>query len=214
MKENPHNRKHGWKRSRGEREADYTALARLYCRQHTIDGIVEWIAKNRPYTLSRRQIVIDLRRIRSRWVESQVMDFNAQRLTIIERLNEVNRAAWDVFDKSQQDAVTIEQSGTKGGDNGNTSRALKRTEAQAGDVRCLEVISRNNIRIAELLGIVKSVRTEAFASDGSTISVTQTEVAVPGRNAEQRDKILSEYYLKKAGVNPVIDVTVSEPVPA
>lgn len=90
----------------------------------------------------------DLAAIRADWRQSAVMDFDARKDQELAKIDEVERAAWDGWRRSQEPAET-----TRAEISGDVQKAVKTTEGQAGDPRFLQTVLNCVERRCRILGI-------------------------------------------------------------
>jgi len=87
------------------------------------------------YGLSRQQITADLATIRAAWLASAVRDFDAAKAEELAKVDEVERAAWDGWARSQQPKEVTHQE-----DRDGKRKASLRKEGQAGNPAFLQVV--------------------------------------------------------------------------
>jgi hypothetical protein len=100
------------KRDELERERDFGFEASLYLRGATLQKISDALAdfylkeEGREMKLSLRSILNDLEVIHQRWINSALVDFSAAKAKELAKLDEVERACWEGFNKAMAKKVT------------------------------------------------------------------------------------------------------------
>jgi hypothetical protein len=107
----------------------------------------------------------DLRAIRAAWRESAIRDFDAARDLEMEKLNHVEREAWEAWERSQQPS----QMATVDGPNGS-GKAKRTVRHQYGDPRFLEVILHCDEARRQLLGLDAPTKIAPTTPDGRPLS--------------------------------------------
>lgn len=138
------------KRTEFEAERDRELIARLYLRgksqQEITDELNTQYYSNDP--ISRQQISYDIRLIIDRWERSAVNHIEQRKAQELAKLNLVETAAWDGFEKSLQDR---EKRIT--GINARGSIDTTTQEGQAGDPRYLDIILKCVDKRCQILGL-------------------------------------------------------------
>src|SRR5215831_17312868 len=75
----------------------------------------------------------DLQAIEEEWLKSGVMNLNAAKARELAKLDEIERQAWEAWEKSRKDAEIMEVTGTAQGGRGKPETVKKITKGQAGD---------------------------------------------------------------------------------
>jgi transposase-like protein len=102
----------------------------------------------RDLGISQQQVSYDLKAIRAQWLASSVRDFDAAKAQELARVDEVERAAWAGWTRSQKDKeIEFEEEGPKGSRSGN------RKEGQSGNPAFLQVILSCISKRCEILGL-------------------------------------------------------------
>ena len=117
------------KRTKMEREADFVDVARMYLNGRSQGEIVEWIGLNRNYTVCITTINNDLKAIREKWRERYLQDYDAVKVQELANIDELEKAAWEAWNKSmgeikeaKQDEVVDIWHGNKTGASGYTRK--------------------------------------------------------------------------------------------
>lgn len=90
--------KHARKRSAAQRAADALFIETHVIRGRSQTEIVQLLAAERPYRISRSQVQWDLEQIKRRWLASADDAFANARARALRTLDALERAAWDVVD--------------------------------------------------------------------------------------------------------------------
>jgi hypothetical protein len=114
------------KRTRGQREEDLITVAQLYIRGKSQRQIADMLCQGRPYTLSRVQIYKDIQEIRRRWQNAYLPDFNAHKAKELAHIDELERAYWVEYEKSQQDIEEIHSEKISDTNAGGDGKAVAR----------------------------------------------------------------------------------------
>lgn len=102
----------------------------------------------RAFGVSQQQISQDLKAIRSVWLASAIRDFDAAKAQELAKIDEVERAAWSGWTRSQEDKeVSFSEIGIKG------SRTGERREGQSGNPAFLSTILTCIERRCAILGL-------------------------------------------------------------
>lgn len=184
------------KRTAAQRAADLVIVERETLRGTTQSQLVELLAKQRPYKLSRQMIGYDQKDLERRWVTSATNNIVAARSKSIAALEEQRRELWAAWEKSKADATsrTTERpalapaekpaKGKKKGEQSDVERDGKErvtVEQQCGDPAYMRLILDIEKRIADLRGLDAPVRQD-FTSAGQPLpsgSPTQIVIYLP-----------------------------------
>lgn len=124
------------KRTRGEREHDLVLVSRLYLQGHSHQAIAEMLNIKRPYELSRSQISRDIDTIHKRWQQAYLLDFNEAQVRELARLDHLEAEYWRAYERSQEDAVTVQEVDINDEMSGNKSykrkKRITKAEKQTG----------------------------------------------------------------------------------
>jgi DNA-binding MarR family transcriptional regulator len=122
-------------RPKRQREKDLETTAHMYLRGAYQSEIAAVIG------VTQATISNDIRELLKRWREAQIKDIDILRAREIERLNEVESAAWAEYKRSQQDRVVLVKETKSGkGESEPGKRAQETREGQCGDSRYLAII--------------------------------------------------------------------------
>jgi len=129
-------------------------VARLY-----LIGRTQWqIAEEAG--CSQSLVSRDLRAIREAWRKSATIDFDEARAKELAKLEEVEREAWDAWQRSKNDAVTYRIKQTNDGEEKTVTRV-----GQTGNVRFLDMVQKCIAQRRTLLGLDAPSRSELRLSD-------------------------------------------------
>ncbi|HEX4055485.1 MAG TPA: hypothetical protein VHX86_14570 [Tepidisphaeraceae bacterium] len=129
-------------------------VAELYVQGHTQASIATRLAIKQP------TVCEDLKRIRQQWRVSTVRDFDAACDLELQKLDRVEREAWDAYERSQkpaQSAVITE------GAEGRTRKSIKN---QNGDLHALDIVLKCCADRRALLGLNAPTRIAPVMPDG------------------------------------------------
>jgi len=157
--------KPGRRRQRMESEERRVQVARLYAKGKTQAEIAETVG------VSQSQVCHDLKMVRRHWRESTIRDFDALRDEQLAKIDEAERRAWEVFERSQEDAVKTRR---EVGEDGDFGSGYMERVGQAGDVRSLDLVLKCVERRCKLLGL------------DAPQKVAQTDTAGNDLTAEER----------------------------
>jgi hypothetical protein len=110
----------------------------------------------------------DLRHISKAWRESSIRDFDAARDLEIQKLNRIEREAWDAWERSKQPAKMATVDGPNG-----SSKTKRTVRDQYGDPRFLEVIEHCVAARRELLGLDAPTKIAPTTPDGRPLTNEQ-----------------------------------------
>lgn len=129
------------------------------------------------FGVSQQQISQDLKAIRSLWLASAIRDFDAAKAQELAKIDEVERAAWNGWARSQEDKeVTFSEVGVKG------ARSGSRSEGQAGAPAFLQVVLSCIERRCKILGLDAPQR---FSIEWDTLDDDQLERLAKGEPPEK-----------------------------
>ena len=124
------------------KEAQRTRIAGLYLEGRTQAEIAAVVG------LSQQQISRDLKAVRKEWQKARIRDFDAAQEEQLQRVDKVERNAWDEWHRSKQDAESETQRETAGG-----VETTRTTKGQCGDPRYLDVVLKCVDRRCKILGL-------------------------------------------------------------
>ena len=99
------------KRSKVERERDLPTITKLYIRGVPVAQIADALQDQFYHgeRISVYSVANDIGIIRRRWIESTLVDFNEAKSRELAKLDELEKAYWDAWDKSSSESVTQEE---------------------------------------------------------------------------------------------------------
>ena len=151
----------GGKRNNAQRDNDYKDEARLYLQGNTQQQVREYINSTRPYKLSLMQICYDIKVIRQRWVESQMIDFNEAKSKELSKIDHLEITYWEAWMRSLQPQTTEymekvdDQSSSQARKNVPTysrKKQKRETKTTTGDVKFLDGVQWCINKRCQILG--------------------------------------------------------------
>jgi Putative ATPase subunit of terminase (gpP-like) len=133
-------------------------VAQLYLQNWTQAQIADQLGVRQP-TISE-----DLKQIREQWRESGVRDFNEAREQELQKIDLLEREAWDAWQRSKKpmQSATVDGEGTR-------SRTKKTMRNQVGDPRFLDQVNKC---IAQRRAILGLDALPSFSEQGTDVSIT------------------------------------------
>jgi hypothetical protein len=155
------------KRSKAQREYDLKEISGFYLQGWYQNDIVDYIAKNRPYRITRQVVARDLKTIQERWLASSLVDFDSARAESLAKIDELERVAWGEFMASKE--PVIKRKTAKKVD-GQTTEATQEVTLGTGDPRFFETIKWCIERRIKIFGLDAPMKKEISGKDGGPIS--------------------------------------------
>jgi hypothetical protein len=149
------------KRTAFQREADLERISEMYLKGKTQQEIADATG------VRQQQITYDLKTIRQRWIASSVRNFDEERGIALAKIDALERAAWDAWEKSCEEKTRKSIQQNAFGD--KTSSVT--TETLLGNPAYLQIVDRCIERRCKLLGLDAPVRTEVTGKDGGRIKL-------------------------------------------
>jgi hypothetical protein len=148
-----------------ERERDKVLIARMYVRgksQHEMWLEIRGLYPDREIT--RKSIHLDLQAIRQAWLQSTLVDFNSAKAKELARLDELEKEAWDAWERSKDKHIRIEYDVADDQvpfsvdkiANVQRKRKHKVIEATVGDSKYLEMIERVVKMRCDIIGLFQA----------------------------------------------------------
>ncbi len=103
--------------------------------------------------VDKSQISRDFKHIRQLWQDAYIEDLNAAKQEELARIAEIENKAWLAWDRSCQNAETMEVTGTSQAGKGKPEKVRKVTRDQAGDPRFLAIVLDCVKLRCEILGL-------------------------------------------------------------
>jgi hypothetical protein len=160
---------HRRKRTDGQIEIDKVFIAELYSKGRNHREITDALNAARPYSLSRAIISGQIKEILEDWRLYTITEIGQQRAEELLRLNKIERAAWEAWNRSKDEATkTISEKG-EGRNGPSLERVIK--EGRDGDPRFLTIILNCVTERCKLLGLYPAARTELTGAGGGPVLV-------------------------------------------
>lgn len=149
-------------RSVAQREMDLIVTARKYLMGSSISQISEDLTNMRPYYVSYEMVRFDIQLLIQRWQESYLLDFSAAKAKELARIDQLEAAYWEGWERSKIDKEITE---TEKVQDSSTSRknvtvptytrskAKKRTETTPGESQFLNGIQWCIDKRCQILGL-------------------------------------------------------------
>lgn len=165
----------GAKRTASQREADLELIGRLLVRGRTHSQIAAELNGQRPYSLTRQMVSIDVGLIRERWRQAGLESFSERQASALRKLDEVEAEGWKAWERSTAD----------GG---------------AGNPQFLRTVSDAIDRRTKLLGLDAPARTEISGPEGKPLEL---EVSAPPPDmTPEHVRALLARHASRAGIAP------------
>ena len=164
---------------------DRAQIAALYCQ-----GVLQIEIASR-LGLSQQQVSYDLLAVRRQWLESSLRDFNSAKAEQLAKLDRIEGAAWEAFERSRQTKeITVQARDLT--PNGDTDRVSVKKENQVGDPRFLEICHKCVERRCRILGLDAPEKRELTGPNGQPLELTIARVAEAETELEawRRDRLL------------------------
>jgi len=109
------------KRTEAQREADLTIISKLLLRENfTQSEIAEKISSERDYTISSSQVMQDVKELYRRWRDAYLDDVDVLKGRELRRIDELESAYWDSYERSLQGAESYKEDVTEFKDTSET----------------------------------------------------------------------------------------------
>jgi predicted transcriptional regulator len=162
----------GPKRSKEQREADFTRLRDMYVRGWTQVRIGQELG------ISHAAVSNDLKELHRRWREETTLALDDYKRKELAKLDELEREYWQAWERSQSAQETKRQR-KKTGDDGAESLQEMVSRAQCGDAQYLAGIIKCIEKRCKLLGLDAPVKTEGVWYGKMSISEAVAAAAKP-----------------------------------
>jgi hypothetical protein len=146
-------------------------IAALYLQGHYQSAITQQIG------VSQQQVSYDLKALRKAWLASALRDFDALKSEQLARIDAVERAAWEAWERSRTPRTITVQETTQG--EHPTTKASLRTKTQVGDARFLERVQKCLDQRADLLGFSTTADAPKALGMGLAALLAQAKGPVP-----------------------------------
>lgn len=200
------------KRNEAQHSRDLDRVAHLYLRGYSHQQIAEIISAEQPYTISRQMITKDISTIRELWVKSASLAYEEAIGRELAKIDELERAAWDSFEKSigdkKMELKEVVKTTGAGEPDGQRIRAISKTATDRGTTKYLEIVQWCIEKRVELLGIKTASASltinwqEQARKDGFSDPTALFEQVVSGfiEKMDTRDDKLSDAGSQEANV--------------
>ena len=200
--------KTGPKRTDAQRERDMAEIARRYLRGETQAQIA------RAVGITQQQVSYDLKRIRQKWKEETVFDFEEAIIEQLKRIDALESEYWQQYERSKlgrtKEIVAItgkRRPGDKKDEAPQPDRVTKTniTEDTPGDPRYLAGVQWCIQERSKLLGLYAPQEINLRAQDAEAASVLMLDMDALNRHADRLPALLSS-----SGIN--IEIVDAESV--
>jgi len=145
------------KRTEAQHSRDLDRVAHLYLRGYSHQQIADIVSAEQTYTISRQMITKDIATIRELWIKSATLAYEEAIGRELAKIDELERAAWDSFEKSvgdkKMELKEVVNTKVAGIPDGEKFRVLTKTATDRGTTKYLEIIQWCIEKRVELLGI-------------------------------------------------------------
>ena len=126
------------KRNKMQLDNDRRRTADLYLHGWTMQQIADEIGTQYEGGLTVGQIAYDIRVLIKRWRKEQLKSTDELMTRELERINRIEREAWDAWERSKQPvSEEIKKGRRRGESDDGTAEIIRRTREQVGDDRFL-----------------------------------------------------------------------------
>jgi len=126
---------------------------------------------------SQQQVSSDLKAVQRQWLASSIRDFDAVKSEQLAKIDRIERAAWESWERSLQPrAVTVQE--VVDGEH-RTKKVSIRKEEQVGDPRFLQIAQRCIDQRCDILGLSTSAEAVKALGTGLAALLAQAQGAVP-----------------------------------
>lgn len=141
------------KRNDQQRRADLTFIEHWIVQGYNDRQIADKLAADRPYRISRVQVLHDRHKIEAIWKAEMISDIDTIKRQELKELARAQSEAWAAWEKSKLDAERTTKEMIEGGGDGGRKKASMTKEGQCGDVAYLRVLLDIQERRAKILGL-------------------------------------------------------------
>lgn len=147
----------GPKRTTEQRTADRAAIAQMWLRCMTQSEIAEQTLPSGA-KLTQQMISVEVRAIEREWKTHAITDFDQAKRREYEKLNQVERDAWQGWERSKADLKSKRAKVSKH-DGDSKDEAATETKNQVGEARFLEILIKASESRRRLYGLDAPVET-------------------------------------------------------
>ena len=137
-------------------------VAELYLQGWVQTAIAKQLGVTQP------TVSADLKAIRQEWKESRIRDFDTLKAQELERLDKIERTAWEAWEQSREPEITTKASKVDG-----QSRAERTTKHTHGNVNFLNTVIRCVDKRCDLLGLDAPFKVTQTDVDGNDLTAEQ-----------------------------------------
>lgn len=152
---------HSGGRSADQQEADLVDVAKLYLRGWKQIEILHWLVDNRDYAITQSQLSRDIQELHRRWLTAHVVDFDAAKAKELERIDVLERAYWEGYERSMAERVEDsveevrdEQRGSPTGKVADGEEGEERVSVADGEASHIYTRSKRNRKVVQRDGSV------------------------------------------------------------
>jgi hypothetical protein len=175
------------KRNDQQRRADLTFIEHWIVQGYNDRQIADKLAADRPYRISRVQVLHDRHKIEAIWKAEMLTDIDTIKRQELKELGRAQSEAWAAWEKSKLDAErTTKEMIEGGGPDGGRKKASMTKEGQCGDVAYLRILLDIQERRAKILGLDAPARQELSGPAGGPIALSRSSLT-----DEQLDAVIA-----------------------
>lgn len=170
-----------------------------------LQGFCQWqIAKE--LGVDRQTIWLDLNAIMAEWKKDRIVNFERYRHIELEKLNRLESEAFEAWEKSKLNAVSLKENVVEAGDGetGLVTASERTTKGQVGDPQFLEVMRKLSADRRKILGLDAPMKIAPTTPDGEepyTMAIKEAEQKADGLTDEQLRQV--------AAVRSIFDSTAT-----
>jgi hypothetical protein len=126
---------------------------------------------------SQQQVSSDLKAVQRAWLASSIRDFDTIKAEQLAKIDRIERAAWDAWERSLQPREITVQEVIDG--EHRTNKVSLRKEPQGGDPRYLQIAQRCIDQRCDILGLSTSAEAAKALGTGLAGLLAQAQGTVP-----------------------------------
>lgn len=146
------------KRTKKQREYDLQEISRLYLQGWLQVAIVDYLAKNRSYTVTQAIISRDLKTIQERWQASAIRSFDEAKANELAKIDNLELTYWSQWQASIEPVVKRRTSKKV---DGQVTEATQEVSLGTGDPRFLQGVQWCIDRRCKLLGLDAPIKQQS-----------------------------------------------------
>lgn len=151
-------------RSSAEIQEHLNIIAGLYLRGHSIRQIVDAVNNQSERQTSIRTVHNDIQTLLAEYKEQRIVELEDAQRVELARINEVEKTAWDAWERSKQRETQTDKSVT--GDKARTESGTTKEETP-GDPRFLQLIMTCIEKRCKILGLDAPITIQGTGTDGA-----------------------------------------------